>query len=169
MVYKYLNDLVQQDDIPKRPRPVVRPTKMLGRFCKLLPAAALLGLLACGNADAKMLSKADMQAKQSAAAERLATMSSNARGSGGTAVKNITFTNPRASGRHVVLLCCNVTDNVTEFYVDGKNIPEVDFDIGPSWAGLLPISDAANETRKVQILISRFSSPRHTSLTHAFR
>lgn len=50
-----------------------------------------------------------------------------------TGVKNITFTNPRAS----------------EFYVDGTNLPEVDFDIGPSWAGLLPISDNANETRKL--------------------
>ena len=36
-----------------------------------------------------------------------------------------------------------------EFYVDGTTIPEVDFDVGPSWAGLLPISNATNETRKV--------------------
>jgi carboxypeptidase D len=50
-----------------------------------------------------------------------------------TGVKNITFTNPRAS----------------DFYVDGANLPEIDFDIGPSWAGLLPISDNANETRKL--------------------
>ncbi|KAF9050779.1 alpha/beta-hydrolase [Hymenopellis radicata] len=36
-----------------------------------------------------------------------------------------------------------------EFFVDGTSIPEVDFDVGPSWSGLLPISGAANETRKL--------------------
>jgi hypothetical protein len=39
----------------------------------------------------------------------------------------------------------------SEFYVDGKSIPDVDFDVGPSWSGLIPISGAANETRKVQL------------------
>lgn len=39
-----------------------------------------------------------------------------------------------------------------EFYVDGTTIPEVSFDVGPSWAGLLPISSDANETRKVRKL-----------------
>lgn len=37
-----------------------------------------------------------------------------------------------------------------EYYVDGKSIPFVDFDVGPSWAGLIPVSPAANETRKVR-------------------
>ena len=37
-----------------------------------------------------------------------------------------------------------------EFYVNGSAIPDVDFDIGPSWAGLLPISGDANETRQVR-------------------
>ena len=50
-----------------------------------------------------------------------------------TGVKNITFTNPAAS----------------QFYVDGSTFPLVDFDFGPSWAGLLPISGNANETRKL--------------------
>lgn len=36
-----------------------------------------------------------------------------------------------------------------EFVVDGTKIPDVDFDIGESYAGLLPISDNANETRKL--------------------
>ncbi len=36
-----------------------------------------------------------------------------------------------------------------EFFVDGKKIPLVNFDAGPSWAGLLPISGARNETRKL--------------------
>lgn len=38
-----------------------------------------------------------------------------------------------------------------EFYVNGATIPQVNFDVGPSWAGLIPISSAANETRKVCI------------------
>jgi len=48
-------------------------------------------------------------------------------------VKNITFTNPKAS----------------EFFVNGSALPFVDFDVGPSWSGLIPISNATNETRKL--------------------
>ncbi|KAH9061995.1 alpha/beta-hydrolase [Lactarius vividus] len=48
-------------------------------------------------------------------------------------VKNITFSNPKAS----------------QFFVDGTTIPEVNFDVGPSWAGLIPISAASNESRKL--------------------
>ncbi|KAH9061992.1 alpha/beta-hydrolase [Lactarius vividus] len=48
-------------------------------------------------------------------------------------VKNITFSNPKAS----------------QFFVDGTTIPEVNFDVGPSWAGLIPISAAPNESRKL--------------------
>ncbi|KAM5534367.1 hypothetical protein V8D89_011960 [Ganoderma adspersum] len=45
----------------------------------------------------------------------------------------ITFSNPKAQ----------------DFYVDGTKIPDVKFDAGPSWSGLMPISGAANETRKL--------------------
>jgi len=48
-------------------------------------------------------------------------------------VKNISFSNPKAA----------------RFYVDGTTIPLVNFDAGPSWSGLIPISSAANETRKL--------------------
>jgi carboxypeptidase D len=41
---------------------------------------------------------------------------------------------------------------LSEFYVDGTTLPLVKFDVGPSWSGLIPISAAANETRKVQFL-----------------
>jgi carboxypeptidase D len=41
------------------------------------------------------------------------------------------------------------TDLLLAFAVNGTGIPEVPFDIGESYAGLLPISDAANETRKL--------------------
>lgn len=41
-------------------------------------------------------------------------------------------------------------NNATQkFVVDGTAIPEVDFDIGESYAGLLPISDDPNETRQL--------------------
>jgi carboxypeptidase D len=39
-----------------------------------------------------------------------------------------------------------------EFYVNGATIPLVNFDVRPSWSGLIPISSAANETRKVLLL-----------------
>ncbi|KAG6837827.1 hypothetical protein H0H93_016195 [Arthromyces matolae] len=45
----------------------------------------------------------------------------------------ITFNNPAAK----------------QFFVDGTKIPEVDFDAGPSYAGLMPISGNKNETRKL--------------------
>jgi carboxypeptidase D len=72
-------------------------------------------------------------------------------------VKNITFTNPKASGAYgwVHALCIRLigsSHTLSEFYVDGKKIPLVDFDVGPSWSGLIPISGAANETGKVRLL-----------------
>lgn len=36
-----------------------------------------------------------------------------------------------------------------KFVVDGKNIPEVPFDVGESYSGLLPISSAAHESRQL--------------------
>ncbi|KAJ7729524.1 alpha/beta-hydrolase [Mycena maculata] len=45
----------------------------------------------------------------------------------------ITFSNPAAE----------------QFFVDGTTIPDVNFDAGPSWSGLMPISGNANETRKL--------------------
>ncbi|ESK93701.1 carboxypeptidase cpds [Moniliophthora roreri MCA 2997] len=45
----------------------------------------------------------------------------------------ITFANPAAE----------------QFFIDGTTVPEVNFDAGPSWAGLMPISADPNETRKL--------------------
>ncbi|KAJ7502903.1 alpha/beta-hydrolase [Mycena galericulata] len=45
----------------------------------------------------------------------------------------ITFSNPAAE----------------QFFVDGTTIPDVNFDAGPSWSGLMPISGDPNETRKL--------------------
>ncbi|TDL18856.1 alpha/beta-hydrolase [Rickenella mellea] len=36
-----------------------------------------------------------------------------------------------------------------KFFVDGTKIPDVNFDAGPSWSGLMPISADPNETRKL--------------------
>lgn len=42
-----------------------------------------------------------------------------------------------------------LNERSAKFAVDGKAIPLVPFDAGESYAGLLPISDRANETRKL--------------------
>lgn len=42
-----------------------------------------------------------------------------------------------------------LNDNTEKFVVNGTAIPDVDFDIGESYAGLLPISGAADETREL--------------------
>ena len=42
-----------------------------------------------------------------------------------------------------------LNNNTQQFVVDGTKIPDVDFDIGESYAGLLPISQAADEERKL--------------------
>ena len=39
--------------------------------------------------------------------------------------------------------------NSEKFAVNGSNIPEVDFDIGESYAGLLPISQSPDESRQL--------------------
>ncbi|KAG6826321.1 hypothetical protein H0H92_000322 [Tricholoma furcatifolium] len=78
--------------------------------------------------EARQIRKADIHARQAVAAKRFQNNFPVKR----STPQNITFSNPKAS----------------EFYVDGTSIPEVDFDVGPSWAGLLPISGNANETRE---------------------
>ncbi|CCM04962.1 uncharacterized protein FIBRA_07159 [Fibroporia radiculosa] len=99
-----------------------------------LPIAVLafLALENVGVGARRLMSKAELHIHQEEAAKRWSVPQRRASGGPGT-VQNITFTNPRAA----------------EFYVDGANIPLVDFDVGPSWAGLLPISDAPDETRQL--------------------
>lgn len=72
-------------------------------------------------------------------------------------VKNITFSNQDASRAYPRLGELFLSHTSAEFFVDGTTIPEVNFDIGPSWAGLLPISAAANESRKVWFLSESLS------------
>jgi carboxypeptidase D len=111
------------------------------------------------TAAARRWSKSELYAKQAKAAERFQISPPLFAADLTSHVKNITFSNPKASGtfsrpplyteRKVVKL------KYVEFYVDGKSIPEVDWDVGPSWSGLLPISGSANETRKVGAMSKR--------------
>ncbi|GME64799.1 putative serine carboxypeptidase protein [Neofusicoccum parvum] len=54
------------------------------------------------------------------------------------------------------------TNATQKFAVDGTKIPDVDFDIGESYAGLLPISDNANETRKLYFWFFPSTNPNAT-------
>ena len=55
--------------------------------------------------------------------------------------------------RDVLLIYLALHGGVVAFYVDGTTIPEVDWDAGPSWSGLLPISGDKDETRKASVPI----------------
>ncbi|KAG6873608.1 hypothetical protein C0995_013981 [Termitomyces sp. Mi166 len=100
----------------------------------LIATASVLG------AQGRQLRKEDIHERQVAAAKRWRTIPGTEAAHAHSfpvkraTPKNITFSNPAAS----------------QFYVDGTTIPEVDFDIGPSWSGLLPISSDPQETRKVR-------------------
>ncbi|KAI9851251.1 MAG: hypothetical protein M1838_004170 [Thelocarpon superellum] len=50
----------------------------------------------------------------------------------------------------------------TAFKVNGTNIPDVDFDIGESYAGLLPVSSSPNETRQLYFWYFPSSNPAAT-------
>ena len=134
---------------------------MLNALLSVLLLAAV-----CLQGQARQMTPAQMRARQHLAAEarhttlldlapgpiNLAASHAQKRASG---PKNITFSNPKASGRYSTALQVVVAQlspgHGLEFFVDGKNIPQVSFDVGPSWAGLLPISGNANETRKVRM------------------
>ncbi|KJA21602.1 hypothetical protein HYPSUDRAFT_140376 [Hypholoma sublateritium FD-334 SS-4] len=83
------------------------------------------------------MSKKELHARQAEAAKRWVTTphkrDTTVTNTTSATNNTITFKNPKAA----------------QFLVDGKTIPEVNFDVGPSYSGLLPISGAANETRKL--------------------
>ncbi|KAF8120710.1 Alpha/Beta hydrolase protein [Boletus edulis] len=94
-------------------------------------------LVVTGTAGARMMRKDEVATRQAEAAKRwqcspgpAVSSSTNVKRGG---PQNITFTNPEAS----------------KFWVNGSALPFVDFDVGPSWAGLLPISNNSNETRQL--------------------
>ncbi|KAG1740196.1 Alpha/Beta hydrolase protein [Suillus paluster] len=94
--------------------------------------ATLLAVVAAG---ARKMTKQEVSECQLEAAKRWQTNGPAARAPNvkRSDVQNVTFTNPKAS----------------EFYVNGSSLPLVGFDVGPSWAGLLPISNSPNETRQL--------------------
>ena len=51
---------------------------------------------------------------------------------------------------------------MSEFAVNGTGIPDVDFDVGESYAGLLPISTDANETRQLYFWFFPSTNPEAT-------
>ncbi|THH29556.1 hypothetical protein EUX98_g4633 [Antrodiella citrinella] len=105
---------------------------VLGSLLQALLSLVLLDV--CLPVSARNFNKAELRAKQAHAAKRFALKPRDTSTTVKTPPsKNITFSNPRAR----------------EFFVDGSTIPEVDFDVGPSWSGLLPISGNKNETRQL--------------------
>ncbi|KAL0948943.1 hypothetical protein HGRIS_009048 [Hohenbuehelia grisea] len=104
------------------------------RIARTLVAALLAAWALCliPTAEARHMSKFELRQRQLEAAKRF-QMERRDVDAAAPRVKNITFKNPKASA----------------FFVDGKSIPEVDFDIGPSWSGLIPISNRTGETRKL--------------------
>jgi len=116
---------------------------------------------AAGTVSARQIDRKHIQALQRQAADRFNKNKLAASLVGGdvTGVKNFTFSNPTASGKlslplshETFLIGCCIDCWGVAFYVDGTTIPEVDWDVGPSWAGLLPISGSEDETRKVSVL-----------------
>ncbi|KAI1370467.1 alpha/beta-hydrolase [Hypoxylon crocopeplum] len=53
-------------------------------------------------------------------------------------------------------------ENTTKFAVNGTGIPDVDFDVGESYAGYLPISDKANDTNELFFWFFPSSTPNTT-------
>ncbi|KAF8905762.1 Alpha/Beta hydrolase protein [Gymnopilus junonius] len=100
-----------------------------GIVTALAATASLFSTSVHAEFQTRQLRKPDVHARQVEAAKRW----SNSHVRRSTGVQNITFSNPKAS----------------EFFVNGSAIPEVDFDVGPSWSGLLPISGNKNETRQL--------------------
>jgi carboxypeptidase D len=136
--------------------PHTTTTTTMRGLCSLLAGALALALP--GAAHAKMMTKAQLAARQAAAAEQFhqralrAPVADAKKAASGTGVKNITFANPKASRACIPRACIRAYTHVcalAEFYVDGTSIPDVDWDVGPSWSGLLPISNKTGETREL--------------------
>ncbi|KAF8812659.1 alpha/beta-hydrolase [Phlegmacium glaucopus] len=99
----------------------------------ILAAVAATALYISGTHGTRQFKKGELHARRLEAAKRWYSNPPTVRATKPGTIKNITFSNPKAS----------------EFFVDGTTIPDVDFDVGPSWAGLLPISSDPNETRQL--------------------
>lgn len=118
---------------------------MLSRlFTTLTLTAALIPLL---GVDARQISKPEIHKRQAESAKRWTK-----RDSGVTVDASTTSTSATAQPTLTNTLPANITfsnPQASQFWVNGSSIPEVDFDVGDSWSGLLPISADLNETRKL--------------------
>ncbi|KAK7676938.1 hypothetical protein QCA50_020056 [Cerrena zonata] len=121
---------------------------MLSFTSKLLVSLFLLTVVV--NARESTFGKAQLREKQVQAAKRWGMTPGLTRRVQGPP-KNITFQNSKASRMSSQNYdhYSSISPIVAEFWVNGTSIPEVDFDVGPSWSGLLPISSDPNETRKL--------------------
>lgn len=118
---------------------------------KILQALALFAGAALAQDDASPF--ADMRESMDIQREALARLSSDFLGPSSppppTVQKRqstITFAHPRAR----------------DFFVDGATLPDVPFDAGPSWSGLMPISGDPGETRKLFFWFWPASNVEHT-------
>ncbi|CAE6492826.1 unnamed protein product [Rhizoctonia solani] len=73
-----------------------------------------------------------------------------------------TETQPSASHIHKRATISFSNPKAAEYLVDGTKIPDVDFDVGPSWSGLMPISGNANETRQLFFWFWPTTNQEHT-------
>ncbi|KAK2459782.1 hypothetical protein APHAL10511_008214 [Amanita phalloides] len=101
----------------------------------VISIVSLLGLTQSGSVSARSLRPEEFRSQQYEATKRYSvdTLLRSQTSTSTPGIKNITFSNPLAS----------------QFYVDGSKLPLIDWDVGPSWSGLLPISNDPNETRKL--------------------
>ena len=135
----------------------------------MLVTAFMAFIAVAGTAGARMMRKDEMRVRQAEVAKRWQRSSGSAVLNGPTNVKrsgvqNITFSNRKASGEFEKTDAVGPHHNLrhpwswSEFWVDGSALPFVDFDVGPSWAGLLPINSNLNETRQVVMAEMSFGS-----------
>ncbi|KAK7057503.1 carboxypeptidase [Favolaschia claudopus] len=116
-------------------------------FClTLICSYAFKGVYSFGGATEALTNAMDIQREQ---IERFADFLGPMNAASSTHAKRestITFSNPAAE----------------QFFVDGTKIPLVNFDAGPSWSGLMPISGDPNETRKLFFWFWPTNNPANT-------
>ena len=108
---------------------------------RILPLVLTVIVSLVFGAEGRFYSKKDIHARLSDAGHRYASrfhepvrrQTADNSQEGNSPGSGITFSNPAAQ----------------KFLVDGKNIPDVDWDVGPSYSGLLPISGNKSESRQL--------------------
>jgi carboxypeptidase D len=88
-----------------------------------------------------------MKRRESSHSRNVASHARRATDTSAPQVKNISFSNPKASGAYATdhAFVYSSSHALSEFYVDGTTLPLVNFDVGPSWAGSIPINASASK------------------------